>query len=81
MSGTNGFLLKILFTLSTKQTTLMRRSIVLSLPLQLLFQVITLDMAGRGGTVAEQSTHDPKFGVSNPAVVGTGRERKYRKKF
>jgi hypothetical protein len=33
------FILKILFTFVKKQATLMRRSIVLSLPLQLVFSV------------------------------------------
>jgi hypothetical protein len=39
------FILRILFTLFTKQATLMRRSTILNLPLQLVFPGVTY---GRG---------------------------------
>ncbi len=60
----------------------MRRSTVLSFPLQLVFpdhdstcfgklydQVV---LASGSSTVVEPSTHDPKFEGSNPAAASTG---------
>jgi hypothetical protein len=60
------FKLKILFTFVTKQVTLMRRSTVLSLPLQLVFPDLIIKM--EGATVAKRMSEklngkqkDPRF--------------------
>ncbi len=69
-------LLKILFIFLTEQANFMRRSIELSLRLQLVFPDVGLGKVVNGcNSVVEQLTNDPKVEGSKPGLLVPGRRK------